>query len=823
MLYPLRHSLILCLLAGTGKTTCLRHISNQCAAAGIPLRSAAMTGVASGSLRYGMTVHSSFGIPVDQSTCTNRNLSNLMDKKLHVLLADLQDALDTGVPLAVILDEMSMVTAVMLGHVLRRIQEMNRNLGNNPKPGLFIMCGDFHQIRPVAGVPLFETVLRIYVEEESVMPVSPADRGSSFFRHLRLFRLDKQQRATDELQASIVDQLRTIDPAVYPMSPGVRSPSLIGHYKIISAVDVRASPRWDQTPVLVPLNIVRHEYSRLRMIRYAKCFRVPILAWRNILTGKEASGLSAQELNQLFASHPALCGFYVQNMICFLNENINPVKGFGNGSMAFMHSLCLDPKENLAELKVKIATAEPGSTIVLGYPPLFLNVRLANAIDNPLRPADTLLPGESIVPVPLRSRSKYEPIKRWEVLHRIEDIEGIRYRSICVDVGFAITFDKAQSKTLSTAILDFTQWPHMNLSFERVLVGLTRVKNTDDNRIMPLPPGGTFEHLYKLKPDPRMLCWLKGFSKDGILDLAVVKAALDRLPKAKPKRKPISRPTNFKEPSSDQAPLSEPISSSPPEQPDASTGRPKPRRKPRGSGGDLSDGAEVNTESAETNPRSAEAGGGILHQSARAVSGNPRVVAQFYLDCLIPNTRRTKYSAFHVKPDGSCLFTSFITALNLSVTVPQIRKQVVDHIADIRIPARRMGLLNEHMIRTPGWEGEVLFDPSDARAFESLHFTELWVRYMDEMLKSVTWAGNGELIALCELYSVNAIVWVVKDGVAAQSSPYRHDPVSATTVHLHLGMNERHFETTDIPSDFMPPMVRRSSRESKRRADSPPP
>ena len=195
-------------------------------------------------------------------------------------------------------------------------------------------------------------------------------------------------------------------------------------------------------------------------------------------------------------------------MICFLNENINPGKKIGNGSMGFMHSLCLDPKEDLVELRSKIEKAEPGELIVLRYPPISLNVRLANAKEDPLQAADSLLKGDSIVPITLRTRSKYEPIKPWEVLRRIEDIEGIRYRGIGVDVGFAITFDKAQSKTLPAAIVDFTLWPAMNLSFERVLVGLTRIADLDDIRLMPLHSGCTFNHLYKLKPDPRMLCWM---------------------------------------------------------------------------------------------------------------------------------------------------------------------------------------------------------------------------------------------------------------------------------------------------------------------------
>jgi len=171
------------------------------------------------------------------------------------------------------------------------------------------------------GTPIFETVLRMFIEHETYLPASPIERGAEFFRNLKLFRLDKQQRATDALQADTITQLRTFDPLVYPITK-----PLMDRYKTMTAEDVRSSSRWDNTPTVVPLNILRHEYNKIRMIIYAKSYGQPILCWRNIPTGKEAGGLSQEELNLLFASHPALCGYFILGMVVFLNDNINVKK-----------------------------------------------------------------------------------------------------------------------------------------------------------------------------------------------------------------------------------------------------------------------------------------------------------------------------------------------------------------------------------------------------------------------------------------------------------------------------------------------------------------
>ena len=55
------------------------------------------------------------------------------------------------------------------------------------------------------------------------------------------------------------------------------------------------------------------------------------------------------------------------------------------------------------------------------------------------------------------SRSRLEPIKSWELIRLCDAsalIKEIRYSSIELEMGFAITFDKTQSQGFSNLILD---------------------------------------------------------------------------------------------------------------------------------------------------------------------------------------------------------------------------------------------------------------------------------------------------------------------------------------------------------------------------------
>ena len=281
----------------------------------------------------------------------------------------------------------------------------------------------------------------------------------------------------------------------------------------------------------------RHALNRARMILFAKVAKYPILCWRHPLTGYQAEKLTQAEENLLYATHFALCGFFIPQMPCFTIDNVSVQIGHFNGAQALMHSLCFDPREDMALLQKKIDNASSGEIVMLEYPPLSVNVELVNADPSKYTQQDTLCPGKLVVPVMEHSRSRVEAVKSWELIRRCETsspIKEIRYRSIGLELGFAITFDKTQSKGFSKLILDLNSWPKAYLAFEKVLVGLSRVGMLDDTRLFPLLPKQTLSHLWKLQPDQDMLVWLRSYNEHGKFSADLAAEAYKQRPKKKP-------------------------------------------------------------------------------------------------------------------------------------------------------------------------------------------------------------------------------------------------------------------------------------------------
>ena len=140
---------------GVGKTTVLRHISQMCEKALMPLLSSAATGVAAGNMRRAGTNHSKFSMPVFERGESDPNsfLPLLSRSTINLLMQDFQDSLERGIPLAIAVDECSMLSALTFGRILKRIEEFEQAFfppGTEKPPRLFILVGDFYQVSPVS-------------------------------------------------------------------------------------------------------------------------------------------------------------------------------------------------------------------------------------------------------------------------------------------------------------------------------------------------------------------------------------------------------------------------------------------------------------------------------------------------------------------------------------------------------------------------------------------------------------------------------------------------------------------------------------------------
>ena len=145
---------------GVGKTTVLKKISEMCEQASMPLLSSAATGVAAGNMRQAGTNHSKFSMPVFEKgeAESNSYLQPLSQTAINILMQDFQDSLERGIPLAIAVDEVSMLSALTFGRILKRIEEFERQYfppGTPQPPRLFILVGDFYQVSPVYCTKLF--------------------------------------------------------------------------------------------------------------------------------------------------------------------------------------------------------------------------------------------------------------------------------------------------------------------------------------------------------------------------------------------------------------------------------------------------------------------------------------------------------------------------------------------------------------------------------------------------------------------------------------------------------------------------------------------
>ena len=218
-----------------------------------------------------------------------------------------------------------------------------------------------------------------------------------------MFRLDVQYRSLDPEHSANLLALRTFSPTTFPFTR-----KLVSSYQKLQYSDVVEDPSWLMAPLVVLYNRLRHLINIEGLKNFATIMGYPIIAWRNRLHGANAASLTATEINNLYASHPALSGFFVPGAPGYGKQNINTSIGLHNGTKFRLHSITFDPLENLPQVFQKLNKAKPADLIVLEHPPLSVNVEILDTRDY-LR-SDSLLPDKYIVPIMIDAKSNHEPV-----------------------------------------------------------------------------------------------------------------------------------------------------------------------------------------------------------------------------------------------------------------------------------------------------------------------------------------------------------------------------------------------------------------------------
>ena len=128
-----------------------------------------------------------------------------------------------------------------------------------------------------------------------------------------------------------------------------------------------------------------------------------------------------------------------------------------------MHSVTLDPKEDterskrlmpdgtpMPPLHECIRNAKPGDLVELIVPPISVNVTLPSDGDTNFSSADTLVPGQRVIPMLLSTFPKSEAIQPWELLqHQSDPFKSISFLDHSLDPRYAITYHKMQVINIS--------------------------------------------------------------------------------------------------------------------------------------------------------------------------------------------------------------------------------------------------------------------------------------------------------------------------------------------------------------------------------------
>ena len=395
-----------------------------------------------------------------------------------------------------LIDEISMLGPIGLAHIDQRLRQIT-GVADQPFGGLLvILCGDPYQLQPISSKSLFTAVVETHNLTTNINnpQITPSTIGAELFSRFTMFQLTQQMRVHDKSHIALINKLRNPDTTT-PINDDVI------HYlksKQLSASDVKNDQTWTIASIVVTLNEVRNTLNYEMACRFAKLKNVPVIRWKLPISGERASLLNPEEIEQLYDQERGLWGVFVSGAPGFLTVNINPTKGLANGTPIIYESLSFDHErdsENEREALRKISIAEPGEVITIDVIPKTINVAVPSIEPSSWPTNQTLVPGRVVIPIfkkPSLTTYRVRPCGR---LLLSGDVNVVCH---AVELGFAITYEKVQGKTMPKIILDLNTAPGRALRFSSVYTGLTRVRKGEDFKILPLPARGTLQHLKKI-------------------------------------------------------------------------------------------------------------------------------------------------------------------------------------------------------------------------------------------------------------------------------------------------------------------------------------
>ena len=435
----------------------------------------APTGVAATQLPIGFTYHTELSISERNEKAGVKKKKGaprvLRDVHRDELIRKRAKYASVGL---IILDEVSMVSHFEFCAIQSRCRlfsEKNYDFGGMH----FLMLGDFFQLDPCFGEPLYDA--RAVINGKPVSAVQAS--ANALFASFETTFLHEQVRADgDRVQCDILDNVRLDVP--HPITP-----AMLKEYKFLSPSDFKGNDDFAFAPIVVTSNKQRYAINLAQAIRYGSQRGVPVLRWRcpPAVNKRIRIELPQSVLEKLYRKHEdELFGLFVEGAPGVCLANVNPQLGIANGTPIELQQIVYnDPKTAIA-FKKMCQEAKPGQVVDVQMPDS-IRVQRRDVSKRDKRPNEPFF-------VPLISVNVSSGGKQTK-----------SFRKLAVDLAFSITFYKVQGITAARIILDLNPTPGSmkKLDLQALYVGLSRCTRTTHIRLLPLHPGASFSHVYAFK------------------------------------------------------------------------------------------------------------------------------------------------------------------------------------------------------------------------------------------------------------------------------------------------------------------------------------
>jgi ATP-dependent DNA helicase PIF1 len=462
---------------GTGKSFFARQLNFALfrEKTGKTMLNTATTGVAASLLFEGSTLNSALFIPANISNqlVPNGCLKRLPDaKRIELVERFFRNSIDI-----LLIDEVSMLTAENLAFTDDRLCEICSNHDVPFGGKSIILMGDFFQLEPVGTALYSKRKEKTLMCRERII-----DRGLTLFQSLfKNFEIRTQHRSVDLAHTSKLENLRNQYRFPNQLFPSV---NILEGLKILRPID---KENFQDATILVCSNAERNVLNLICLKNFARRFNQPILRWKKILLhGNQMVDTEDAEMTRLYNEEVFLWEYFVPGASAVMTGNLNPGIGLANGTPVKMHSLTFATDIDLDEIRRDIEAQFSEDVFVTIPAPYSVNVTPLSDLDE-------------IVPI------------LWTISDKEIKAKGtkkLRMRIHPLQLNYATTFHKAQGMTLSKIIIDINNRNNFKnlgkLSWNGLFVALSRVRSSDDIRLVPQMNKFAWHYVNKLKPSKHL-------------------------------------------------------------------------------------------------------------------------------------------------------------------------------------------------------------------------------------------------------------------------------------------------------------------------------